>query len=130
MNSQLPGLVLTLAAAALAALVPGLFAGLIIIAGFRDENWGTALTIALFATAFGLPYALLAAVVGPRLATRASTAAGRIAVWLGTGFVCGCCIVAIPSVLLGTARGLDIMGFYGGLGMLGSTVLMAMLSRR
>ena len=88
------------------------------------------LTTALFGTVFGLPYALLVAVVGPRLTRRIRTPLGRFAIWLGAGFICGAGIFAFPSALLGKLVNVELVTLFGGFGMLGSTVLMATLGRR
>lgn len=127
----LPGFRSTLIAAVLAALTVSLFIGIIIVAGFKDESLEMLPTVVVFGTVFGLPYALLVAVLGPRLAGRARTPTGRVVVWLAAGFVSGASILAIPSALLGSLAGhAGIAVLFGGFGALGSMVLMAMLGRR
>ena len=129
-DPPLPGFGRTLVAASLAALVVSLFTGIVVVTRFKDESLDMLLTTALFGTVFGLPYALLVAVVGPRLTRRIRTPLGRFAIWLGAGFICGAGIFAFPSALLGKLVNVELVTLFGGFGMLGSTVLMATLGRR
>ena len=126
MELPLPGFGRTLSAAGLSALAVSLLIGTVVVTHFKDESLEMLLTIALF----GLPYALLVAVIGPRLTRNIRTIFGRLALWSGPGFICGASILALPSALLGKWVNIDVVIMFGGCGALGSMVLMAMLGRR
>ena len=125
----LPGFGRTLAAAGSAALVVSLLVGAVIVTQFRDETLEMLVTTALFGTIFGFPVALLVAVIGPHLVKRVRAPSGKIALWLVAGFIGGASIIALPSVLLGKPVDIEVLALFGGLGVSGSVVLMAMLHR-